>query len=116
MVQSDLLDKDTGRDGFSGERSLSAGETASAVVTYSLPHELRARRLEQSTIEARVEDTRRFWVEWSKRCTYEGPYYEQVLRSALVLKGLTNAPTGAIVAAATTSLPERIGGVRNWDY
>jgi GH15 family glucan-1,4-alpha-glucosidase len=102
--------------GFSGERTLAAGDSASAVVTYARAHELRARRLEKSTIERRVADTRRFWVSWSKRCTYEGPYQAHVLRSALVLKGLTNAPTGAIVAAPTTSLPERIGGVRNWDY
>jgi len=116
LVQSDLFDEHSDLAGFTGERTMSAGERASAVVTYSRPHELRAKRLEQSTIERRVSDTRRFWIAWSKRCTYEGPYQSHVLRSALVLKGLTNAPTGAIVAAPTTSLPERIGGMRNWDY
>ncbi len=116
LVQSDLMDEHTELAGFTGTRTLQAGDKACAIVTYSRPHELRPHRLEYAAIEARVQATRRFWEDWSKRCTYEGPYQEHVLRSALVLKGLTNAPTGAIVAAPTTSLPERIGGVRNWDY
>jgi GH15 family glucan-1,4-alpha-glucosidase len=63
-----------------------------------------------------LEDTTKWWTEWCGRCTYEGPWREQVLRSLITLKALTFAPTGGIVAAPTTSLPERIGGVRNWDY
>jgi GH15 family glucan-1,4-alpha-glucosidase len=63
-----------------------------------------------------LETTRQFWADWSAKCTYKGPYREAVLRSLITLKGLTYAPTGGIVAAATTSLPEDIGGVRNWDY
>jgi len=56
------------------------------------------------------------WREWSDRCTYDGEYREHVLRSLITLKALTHEQTGALVAAPTTSLPEAIGGVRNWDY
>jgi GH15 family glucan-1,4-alpha-glucosidase len=66
--------------------------------------------------EATIRDTERWWREWSDRCTYEGPWREAVLRSLITLKALTYAPTGGIVAAPTTSLPEQLGGVRNWDY
>ena len=67
-------------------------------------------------IEHVVADTELWWREWSSRCTYQGGWKEEVLRSLITLKALTYAPTGGIVAAATTSLPEWIGGVRNWDY
>jgi GH15 family glucan-1,4-alpha-glucosidase len=63
-----------------------------------------------------LERTRSFWTDWSAGCTYQGEYAEAVLRSLITLKALTYAPTGGIVAAPTTSLPEDIGGVRNWDY
>jgi GH15 family glucan-1,4-alpha-glucosidase len=60
--------------------------------------------------------TEQWWREWSSRCTYQGEWREAVVRSLITLKALTYAPTGGIVAAAPTSLPEHIGGVRNWDY
>jgi GH15 family glucan-1,4-alpha-glucosidase len=63
-----------------------------------------------------LEQTRKYWDTWVARCTYHGEYREAVVRSLITLKALTYEPTGGIVAAATTSLPEDIGGVRNWDY
>ncbi|MET7700922.1 MULTISPECIES: glycoside hydrolase family 15 protein [unclassified Streptomyces] len=66
--------------------------------------------------EQSLEATEDFWREWVEQCTYHGPYREAVVRSLITLKALTYAPTGGIVAAPTTSLPEEIGGVRNWDY
>jgi GH15 family glucan-1,4-alpha-glucosidase len=66
--------------------------------------------------EEMISQTEQWWQKWSDRCTYQGPWREAVLRSLITLKALTYAPTGGIVAAVTTSLPEQIGGVRNWDY
>ena len=66
--------------------------------------------------EHELEATQRWWEEWSGRCTYQGAWREEVLRSLITLKALTYAPTGGLVAATTTSLPEQLGGERNWDY
>lgn len=67
-------------------------------------------------LDFRLHATKIWWQEWVEQGTYKGNYTAQIVRSALVLKCLSNAPTGAIAAAATTSLPETSGGIRNWDY
>ena len=72
--------------------------------------------LQQHDFEQDVQETRAYWRDWSASCRYDGTYQDAVMRSALALKLCTFEPTGAIVAAPTTSLPEAIGGVRNWDY
>jgi GH15 family glucan-1,4-alpha-glucosidase len=71
---------------------------------------------EERDAEALLADTDKFWREWSAQCTYAGEWKDAVVRSLITLKGLTYATTGGIVAAATTSLPEKLGSVRNWDY
>ena len=63
-----------------------------------------------------LRNTEAFWAEWASKCTYRGPHRDTVLRSLITLKGLIYTPTGGMVAAPTTSLPEELGGVRNWDY
>lgn len=67
-------------------------------------------------VEAALVETDGYWRRWAERCTYEGRWKDLVVRSLLTLKALTYGPTGGIVAAPTTSLPEALGGVRNWDY
>jgi GH15 family glucan-1,4-alpha-glucosidase len=71
---------------------------------------------EREDLDSAIGDTETWWREWSNRCTYQGNWRDAVLRSLITLKSLTFLPTGGIVAAATTSLPEALGGVRNWDY
>lgn len=92
---------------------LSAGESAAFVLAYHASHEPVPPPLDPATA---VRDTERWWTEWSAACSYTGPWAREVTRSLITLKALTYAPTGGIVAAPTTSLPEWIGGVRNWDY
>ncbi len=95
------------------EFTVNAGDHIPFVLTWAPSHERRPRTVEA---DIALEDTAAFWTDWSKRCTVRGPYRKAVQRSLITLKALTYAPTGGIVAAATTSLPEQIGGPRNWDY
>src|SRR5579885_1893593 len=99
--------------------TLQAGERLVAALNYARD-EAEARQLldqlARQPFDRDLEETRTYWKEWSARCHYHGPYRQAVMRSALALKLCIFEPTGAIVAAPTTSLPEWIGGVRNWDY
>ncbi|MFF1504410.1 glycoside hydrolase family 15 protein [Streptomyces sp. NPDC058316] len=93
--------------------TVSTGERVAFVLTWHPSHSPRPDLVDP--FEA-LENTLSDWAEWSAQCKYRGPYREAVVRSLITLKALTFAPTGGIVAAPTTSLPEEIGGVRNWDY
>ena len=104
----------TGRDlAHIATFSVAEGESVPFVLTYLPSHKDEPARLDAFQS---LDRTRRFWSGWVSRCTYDGDYRDAVIRSLITLKALTYEPTGGIVAAGTTSLPEDIGGVRNWDY
>src|SRR5437660_1225790 len=103
------------QDGLRASWTLQAGESIPLVLSYLKPGQ-RAARIDDAGVETCLKETQAYWGDWSKRCSYNGEHRDAVLRSALMLKLLNFEPTGAIVAAPTTSLPEEIGGVRNWDY
>lgn len=96
-----------------GEFEISEGEEIGFDLTWFRSHEEPDQNL--SPREA-LQSTEDWWTEWAADCSIEGPWREAVIRSLITLKALTYKPTGAIVAAPTTSLPEKFGGVRNWDY
>lgn len=92
---------------------VSEGETVPFVLTYGPSHLPIPKPINPAQA---LQDTEEFWTEWCSHCTYEGDYRGLVMRSLITLKALTYAPTGGIVAAPTASLPEKLGGARNWDY
>ncbi len=111
-----LLDEE--RDRIKGRWHLNAGETAFIETAWGPSHRLRLPEdvPGPADLEQRLESTIAFWRSWSDRCVVEVDDADAVIRSALALKALTYAPTGAVIAAPTTSLPEELAGERNWDY
>jgi GH15 family glucan-1,4-alpha-glucosidase len=89
------------------------GETIPFVLTYGPSHLPIPAPIDPALA---LQETGDFWTEWCSRCSYEGDHRDLVMRSLITLKALTYGPTGGIVAAPTTSLPEKLGGMRNWDY
>jgi GH15 family glucan-1,4-alpha-glucosidase len=95
------------------EFTVSEGESVEFVMTYGRSHLHAPRAID---VGKAIADTQTFWEEWAAISSYQGPYKSMVERSLITLKALTYRPTGGIVAAVTTSLPEQVGGPRNWDY
>jgi GH15 family glucan-1,4-alpha-glucosidase len=93
--------------------TVTAGDRVPFVLTYHESHRARPRAVDPEEALGRTEQ---FWADWIATCTYDGEWREAVVRSLLTLKALIYQPTGGVVAAVTTSLPEAIGGPRNWDY
>ena len=102
-------------EGFStvADFTVTEGQEIPCTLTWRASHDPPPRPL---ITERALSETELWWMKWSQRCTYQGPWRDAVVRSLITLKALTYAPTGGIVAAPTTSLPELLGGVRNWDY
>jgi len=102
-------------EGFTtvGDFTIAEGEQKSFVMTWGASHLEPPSAVDPGRALAVTE---KFWTQWAAQCTYRGTWRPAVIRSLLTLKALTFQPTGGIVAAPTTSLPEQVGGVRNWDY
>ncbi len=103
-------------DGFVAGGTLAQGHRVCVCARYEpgQPHHIES--VEELQVDVLREQTVAYWTNWTWGCTYQGEYRDDVIRAALTLKALTYAPSGALLAAATTSLPEVIGGGRNWDY
>ncbi|QHC19000.1 glycoside hydrolase family 15 protein [Streptomyces sp. GF20] len=96
-----------------GAFTVAAGQSVAFVLSWCPSHDS-APHLPDP--DAALTETLSFWQDWVRECTYEGPYREAVVRSLITLKAMSYGPSGGIVAAPTTSLPEQVGGSRNWDY
>ncbi|MFC8043249.1 glycoside hydrolase family 15 protein [Nocardia sp. NPDC057353] len=96
--------------------TLSSGESAAFVLTSTDPGAAAPPQPSRDAVLDGFEECREFWLSWLRASTYRGRWHEMVNRSAITLKLLTYAPTGAPIAAATMGLPEQVGGERNWDY
>src|SRR6185312_13108138 len=96
-----------------GDFIVSAGQTVPFVLTYSASHLSPPAPIDE---QEALSDTEAFWLEWTSRCADAGKWSPAVRRSLITLKALTYRPSGGIVAAPTMSLPEQLGGSRNWDY
>jgi GH15 family glucan-1,4-alpha-glucosidase len=116
MTGIPLENEDEGHNGVKAHFTLHTGQWAYFVLESADTHDMEPRQVSHRDYQRNFQETMSYWQKWTSQCQYQGRWREMVQRSALVLKLLTYAPTGAIVAAATTSLPETIGGQRNWDY
>ncbi len=108
--------EDDGQGGVRANFTLHQGQAVHFILESAGDKDLAPQHLSHDEYQATFQSTVNYWRNWLAQCKYHGRWREMVQRSALVLKLLTYAPTGAIVAAPTTSLPETIGGSRNWDY
>jgi len=99
--------------GTHSEFTVEEGEKVAFVLTWHPSHESRPPLVDP---DKALRSSVKGWQKWASKCRYDGPHRDTVVRSLITLKALTYRPTGGIVAAATTSLPEELGGVRNWDY
>jgi GH15 family glucan-1,4-alpha-glucosidase len=119
LISGDVPVKMKHRHDLTGTFTVEKGQRKRLSILHRLPENFDENMVdvpEPDELDRRLEETIEWWRTWCSRGQISGPYADQLQRSAIVLKGLSNAPSGAIVAAATTSLPESWGGSRNWDY